>query len=96
MHKYVALAALVIALNIIMLTLSVSASLTPANAAAISCGGRYFHSGGSWPICLCLGRCRVDAGHDYAIAVAGARPAIETKRQACEAKCVNASEAAQR
>jgi hypothetical protein len=95
MHKYAAVTALAIAL-ITTLALAVSASLTPANAGAIWCGGRYFHSGGSWPICLCLGRCRVDAGHDNAIAAAGARPAIETKRQACEAKCVNASEAARR
>jgi hypothetical protein len=58
MHKYAALTALAIALNITMLTLAVSASLTPTNAASISCGN-YFDSGvtGSWPICLCLGRC---------------------------------------
>jgi hypothetical protein len=85
-----------------MLVLALSASLTPANA---WCGGRYFHSGGSWPICLCLGRCRGDAGAGwpwtmrpsfYAIAAAGALPAIETKRQACEATCVNAKQAARR
>jgi hypothetical protein len=54
MHKYAAVTALAIAL-ITTLALAVSASLTPANAGAIWCGGRYFHSGGSWPICLCLG-----------------------------------------
>jgi hypothetical protein len=70
-----------------MLALAVSASVTPANAAATYCGV-YFHSGGSWPICLCLWRCQ-RAGPQ-------GRPAIETKRQACEATCVNAKEASRR
>jgi hypothetical protein len=77
-----------------MLALALSASLTPANAEVISCGARYFHFGGSWPTCLCLKPCGIDARYDRAHAAAGARPAIEKKRQACEAKCVNASEAA--
>jgi hypothetical protein len=93
MRKYAALTALAIAL-ITMLALAVSASLTPANAAATYCGV-YFHSGGSWPICLCLWRCSVDAGTTTPLRPQG-RPAIETKRQACEATCVNASEATRR
>jgi hypothetical protein len=94
MRKYAAAIALAIAL-ITMLALTVSASVTSANAGSVWCGPSYFHSGGSWPICLCQGRCGFDAKHDYAIAPAGARPAIEKKQRACEATCVNAKQATQ-
>jgi hypothetical protein len=104
MRKYAAHTALAIALNIIMLALTVSASLTPVNAASISCGN-YFRSGvtGSWPICLCLGRCSLKPPQwGIGRCKPGAfcdpnviAPDIRADIRACAAKCMAAKEAPQ-
>jgi hypothetical protein len=76
-----------------MLALAVSASLTPANAEAIQCGN-YFGSGvtGSWPVCLCLGRCSLKPPQwGIGRCKPGAfcdRNVIPPDMLACEAKCV--------
>jgi hypothetical protein len=88
-----------------MLVLTVSASLTPANAESISCGS-YFGPGvtGSWPICLCLGRCSLKPPQwGIGRCKPGAfcdpnviSPNIRADVRACAAKCMAAKEAPQR
>jgi hypothetical protein len=88
MHKYAAATALAL---ITMLTLTVSASLTPANAGGGFCG----NYGIQGIYCHCASHCWSDAGHEVAVTAAGAPwRAFEKKKQACVAKCVNAAEAA--
>jgi hypothetical protein len=83
MNKYAAVTALAIALT--MLTLTVSAALTPANA----------HNPGA-PFCgnsQAALTCKCQAMRDYAHAAAGTLLALKTKWQACGSKWVNALEA---
>ena len=87
MHKYATATALPIALNITMLALAVSASLTPANARSIVCG----NYGAAGIYCHCSKQCVRDAIRDHAPV---SRMFDDKKYQACEAKCVNAAEAA--
>jgi hypothetical protein len=82
MHKDAAAAALVIALNITM--------LTPAVSAAWFCPAYR----GTYGRCAC--QCWNDWSHYYAVAPAGSLLALKKKVQACLSKCVNAFEAARR
>jgi hypothetical protein len=88
MHKYPALTALAIALNIMMLAPAVSASLTPTSAERW-CGNSdtavAHRNGISVPLALesnCICKCK--------------GLAVEKEKQACLSKCVNAFEAARR
>jgi hypothetical protein len=84
MHKHAAVTAQSIALTT-MLALTVSASLTPANA----------HNPGA-PFCgnsQAALTCKCQEMHDYAHAAAGTLLALGKKWQACESKWVNALEA---
>jgi hypothetical protein len=89
MHKCAAPAALAIALSITMLTLAVSASLTPANAGGGFCG----NYGTQGIYCHCDRQCWADAFRRHA-------PLMtvfdDKKLQACLSTCVNAAEAARR
>jgi hypothetical protein len=89
------LAELAIAL-ITILALTVSASLTPATPPQYRAAGGIstLADRGLFVFAWCgAGSMR---GTTTPFPAAGGRPAIETKRQACEAKCVNAKEAAGR
>jgi hypothetical protein len=84
MHKYPAATALSIALNITMLAPAFSSSFCPADGPV----GRIY--------CRCSRQCWIDWVHDYAVAPGGTWLALQKKVQSCEAKCVNAAEAARR
>jgi hypothetical protein len=96
MRKYAAATALVIALNITMLTPAVSAGCAPLNgrSEALLSAAR---KGISVPLALesyCFCQCGRDVVRRYAVAPAGTLLALEKERQACLSKCVNAFEAA--
>jgi hypothetical protein len=89
MHKYAAPTALAIALNITMLALAVSASLTPASALT---GGGNRPCGPGLSKCACYFQCY------HAIGERGPFPDYNKPSPAvaaCEAKCMAAKKAAQ-
>jgi hypothetical protein len=98
MRKYAAATALAL---ITMLTLAVSASLTPANAAwaAVWCADPTLlahRSGNSVPLAVegcCLKQCSMEA---WRLIRHGQVQEAEKKSPACNAKCVNAFEATRR
>jgi hypothetical protein len=100
MRKYAALTALGIAL-ITMLALTVTASLTPANA-GLGCPGNsdaavtaYAHMFGVSRSLVLESCCSIQCGRD-AIQRVGRADRDDKKYQACLSKCVNAAEAARR
>jgi hypothetical protein len=99
MHKHAATTALSIALNITMLTLAVSASLTPANAAhslrpLFMCNGAdIWHRG---PL-HCMGKCERElwSAANLWDSTRNHRGSCPPSLQACIATCVAAKTAAQ-
>jgi hypothetical protein len=93
MHKYAAVTALTITLNITMLALAVSASLTPANAYQKLCGNE-------GPVgrieCPCARQCEIDARRRGFFDIYHANAGEVKKYQACLSTCVNKADAARR